>query len=114
MLLIVHLNDYRINACTDLIVKGTEVFKALNVKPSAQADHPELNSLVDLQDGFHYHFKRGTAAERPFTHAEEFKRLVKVASSLEKSSVSIISSLLLLDVVACVFESLDWITKKFP
>ena len=86
----------------DLIVSGTELLSALGVTPSGASNKDELTSLDDLQEAFHYFFKQGAGAERPFTSGDVFKHVIKVAASL--SSAQVQKSLSYINVMCCTVE----------
>ena len=78
---------YRINACVDLIVSGTDLMHALQIQPSGKKNHDKLDSIEHLQESFHHFFQKGSAAERFFSNADQFKDVIKSASSLDKAQV---------------------------
>ena len=75
------------NANVDLIVRGTELLKALGIEPATDSDRKELATLDDLQQTFHYFFRKGAGAERSFTSSEVFKQIIQTAASLSSAEV---------------------------
>lgn len=78
---------FSLNANLDLIVRGTELLRKLELTPGPGKDHSVLDSLDDLQDIFSLSHAQCSAAERTMTSASLYKRVVDAAASLEDKKV---------------------------
>ncbi|CAH1796959.1 unnamed protein product [Owenia fusiformis] len=74
-----------LNANVDLIVKGSELLRMLNISPGHKLDHHELNSLHELQEVFAFFLAKGSGAERNFANGEDFGKMVDAAERLSRA-----------------------------
>jgi ADP-dependent glucokinase len=73
-----------LNTNVDLILSGTDLFKAMNIDTKSRPQpHEHIASLNDFKESFMYYFKKGSAAERSFKTLGDFEAVLAASESLK-------------------------------
>lgn len=74
-----------VNTNVDLILSGTELFKALDIKEAGEVKNCQnIGSLGEFKACFKYFFKKGSAAERSFRGSDDFDTVITATQELAK------------------------------
>lgn len=80
----IYLIAYKsVNTNVDLILSGTELFKALAIKEASEIKNCQnIGSLGEFKACFKYFFKKGSAAERSFRTPDDFDTVIAATQEL--------------------------------
>ena len=72
-----------VNTNVDLILSGTDLFKALDIKEEGEVKNCQnIGNLGEFKACFKYFFKKGSAAERSFRAPDDFDTVITATQEL--------------------------------
>lgn len=81
----IFVNFKSVNTNVDLILSGTELLKALDIKEAGEVKNCQnIGSLSEFKTCFKYFFKKGSAAERSFCAPDDFDTVIAATQELAR------------------------------